>query len=159
MSVLEQTAAAPSVDRAKQLEREILQGCARIRVAWIQLAGRLYEFQEGRMWEALGYDWFKDFLARPGIELSPSYARMLIRCYREFVVNLGVAPQALARADHWKVRYVIRAVKAGEIELEEALEDCQELTREQVSRKYQSRGYWQGNFEVCPTCGRKRRKR
>jgi hypothetical protein len=147
-----------TTDRAQQLEREILQGCAQIRVAWIQLAGRLYEFQQGRMWEALGYEWFKDFLARPGIELSPSYARLLIRSWRELVVNQGVAPQALAKVDQWKVRYVIGAVKAGEVELEEALEDCHELSRQEVSLKYRKHGYWDGSYKVCPTCGARRRQ-
>lgn len=121
---------------AFEVESKIKKGCASIRQVWVALAAYLYEFHEGRMWELLDYDKFEDWLGSPEIGLGRSHAYALIETYAELVVKREVEQSTLADLEATKVAVVLPALRRGEVELEQALADCEALSRSALREKY-----------------------
>lgn len=142
-------------DRAFDLEQEIIRGCRGIRMAWVHLAAYLHEFYEGRMWELLGYERFNEWIAAPEISLGRSQTYSLIAAYHEFVVVRGVPVERLACADSSKVAETLPALKAGVVDVDEALSDAESLSRSDLRERYGKGGGSQkaSKLEECPRCG------
>lgn len=126
-----------SVKKAQATEKKILSGCEAIRTVWIALAGQFYDFFEGKMWTDLGCETFNEWLGQPQIELGRTQVYGLIEAYREFVIERDVDPAELGGFDHSKLTVVLPAVRSGEVTLEEALSDCESLSRSDLRAKYQ----------------------
>lgn len=161
------TTQSGEVDRAHEVEKNIKKGCHAIRGLWVVLAGYLYEFFEGKMWKSLGHETFNEWLATPEIDLARSQVYALVEAYRELVVERGVVPEELSGLDVTKIAVVLPALRAGAVSLEEALSDCETLSRSDLREKYgqqlpEKTGGEGGSktppagppLEECETCGR-----
>lgn len=122
--------------KAYEVESKIKTGTGAIKQVWIALAGHLHEFYTGRMWEPLGHDKFETWLGAPELGLKRSQTYQLIEVYEEFVVKRDVTQEDLAGLDMSKLAVVLPALKKDEVELEEALADCEELSRSSLREKY-----------------------
>lgn len=122
--------------KAFEVEEKIKKGVGAIRQVWIALAGFLHEFHSDKMWEHLGYDKFEEWLGTPEIGLGRSQVYALIEAYEELVVKRGVESAKLAELEATKVAVVLPALRRGEVELDEALADCEALSRSALREKY-----------------------
>lgn len=122
--------------KAFEVEEKIRKGVGAIRQVWIALAGHLHEFYTERMWEHLGYDRFEEWLGTPEIGLGRSHVYALIAAYEELVVKREVEEATLAELEATKLAVVLPALRRGEVELEEALADCEALSRSALRQKY-----------------------
>jgi len=122
--------------KAFAVEEKIKKGVGAIRQVWIALAGYLHEFYSERMWEHLGHDKFEEWLGTPEIGLGRSQVYALIEAYEELVVKREVEEAVLAELEATKLAVVLPALRRGEVELEEALADCESLSRSALREKY-----------------------
>lgn len=122
--------------KAFQVEAKIKKGVGAIRQVWIALAGYLHEFYSERMWEHLGHDKFEEWLGTPEIGLGRSQVYALIEAYEELVVKREVEEAVLAELEATKLAVVLPALRRGQVELEEALADCEALSRSALRQKY-----------------------
>lgn len=149
------------VRRAQKTQEKIVAGCEAIRTVWVALGGYLYEFVGEKMWLELGYETLTDWLATPEIDLGRSQVYALVEAYRELVVEREVALEELGRLDVSKIAVVLPALRAGEVELDEALADCANLSRSDLREKYgkqiesksSSKGEDGPPLEQCEQCG------
>lgn len=156
------TVMAPPTATARQLEGEVIKGCQTIRAAWIYVAERLYRIDQDELWRDLGYDSFPAFLAQPSIDISYANARVLIRCYGEFIAQRGVSRKALDGIGIARLKVVLSPIRAGNVSVEDGLDDARELTHRELRAKYKGAGIWAteaADIETCPTCGARRRVR
>jgi hypothetical protein len=123
-------------EAAFKIERKIVDGCAAVRQVWVALASFLYEFHEGKMWEQLGHDTFEEWLGAPEIGLSRSHVYALIETYRELIVKRELDEEVMAGLEATKIAQVLPALRRGDVELEEALADCEALSRSALRQKY-----------------------
>lgn len=138
-TVAKQRLSSPEERAAKKafaVEQKIKKGTGAIKQVWIALAGHLHEFYTGRMWEALGHEKFESWLGSPDIGLQRSHTYQLIEVYEEFVVKRGVSQEQLAELEMSKLAVVLPALRRGDVELEEVLSDCEELSRSALREKY-----------------------
>lgn len=159
-------AQSAEVDRAHEVEKNIKTGCNAIRGLWFTLASYLYEFFEKKMWVSLGYETFNEWLATPEIDLGRTQVYALVEAYRELVVEREVDPEQLGALDVTKIAVVLPALRAGAVSLEEALSDCETLSRSDLREKYgqqlpEKTGGEGGSktpagppLEECEQCGR-----
>lgn len=154
---LEQTA-----EQAQIVHEQIRGGVTAIRDLWFWLAEKLHRFHQQRMWEALGYQSFDEYLATPEIDLARRTVYSLIESWRVLVVENGVEPKALHDTEASKVKEVLPAIRRGRVAALEALADARALTREDLRIRYQQQGAQLGaphgpnghpGYTVCPTCG------
>lgn len=136
-----------------------------LRHGWARLAGQLYDFQHRRLWEALGFLTYEEWLASPDIDLSRREVYSLVEAWRELVVQRGVAPKELEQLQVSKVRAVLPAVRQGRAELGEALADVRVLSKADLIEKYEGRpgtgpvtgGHFDAGAEdewsTCSSCG------
>lgn len=122
--------------KAFATEAKIKKGVGAIRQVWIALAGYLHEFYSERMWEHLGHDKFEEWLGTPEIGLGRSQVYALIEAYEELVVKRKVEEAVLAELEATKLAVVLPALRRGEVELDEALSDCESLSRSALREKY-----------------------
>lgn len=122
--------------KAFRVEAKIKKGVGAIRQVWIALAGYLHEFYTERMWEHLGHDRFEEWLGTPEIGLGRSQVYALIAAYEELVVKREVEEAVLAELEATKLAVVLPALRRGDVELEEALADCEALSRSALRQKY-----------------------
>lgn len=122
--------------KAYQVEAKIKKGVGAIRQVWIALAGFLHEFYTEKMWEHLGHDKFEEWLGTPEIGLGRSQVYALIESYEELVVKREVDAERLADLEATKIAVVLPAIRKGEVELEDALADCESLSRSALREKY-----------------------
>lgn len=122
--------------KAFQVEAKIKKGVGAIKQVWIALAAYLHEFYVAKMWEHLGHDKFEDWLGTPEIGLARSQVYALIEAYEELIVKRGVEDAVLAKLEASKLAVVLPALRRGEVELEEALADCEVLSRSALREKY-----------------------
>jgi hypothetical protein len=122
--------------KAYAVEAKIKKGVGAIRQVWIALAGFLHEFYSAKMWEHLGHDKFEEWLGTPEIGLGRSQVYALIEAYEELVVKREVEPEVLAELEATKLAVVLPAIRKGEVELEDALADCESLSRSALREKY-----------------------
>lgn len=121
---------------AFEVESKIKKGCSSIRAVWVALAAYFYEFHEEKMWEQLGHDTFNEWLGTPEIGLGRSQVYALIDVYGELVVKRGLKQDALADLEASKVAVVLPALRRGDVELDDALADCETLSRSALREKY-----------------------
>jgi hypothetical protein len=146
--------------KAHEVEAKIKKGVGAIREVWVALAAYLHEFHGGRMWELLGYDKFEEWLGTPEIGLGRSQVYALIEAYEELVVKRDVESSVLAELEATKVAVVLPALRRGEVELAEALADCEALSRSALREKYGKQVPTERIPLVqCPDCGCMRRPR
>lgn len=160
------TDAPAPAERAHEVQEQIKTGCAAIRTLWVALAGYLYEFFGKRMWKELGYETFTEWLATPEIDLGRTQVYALVEAYRELVVERGVDPEQLGLIDVTKIAVVLPAIRSGEVDLAEALADCESMSRSDLREKYGQQlpektgggGESKGRRELvqCEQCGRMR---
>ncbi|UTI65576.1 hypothetical protein NBH00_05045 [Paraconexibacter antarcticus] len=107
-----------------------------VRRAWADLARDLYEFSDQAMWKTLGYDTFEEWLEGPDVSLDRRWVYQLIAQWRELVVNLGAEPSRLTAVEPSKVQEILPAVRRGQVSLEQALSDCEILSRADLRQRY-----------------------
>jgi hypothetical protein len=122
--------------KAFAVEEKIKKGVGAIRQVWIALAGYLHEFYAEKMWEHLGHDKFEEWLGTPEIGLGRSQVYALIEAYEELVVKRGVEEAVLAELEATKLAVVLPGLRKGEVGLEDALADCESLSRSALREKY-----------------------
>lgn len=122
--------------KAYRVEEKIKKGVGAIRHVWIALAGYFYEFYTEEMWVPLGHDRFEDWLGDPDIGLGRSQVYALKEAYEEFVIKREVDPEQLSGIDASKLSVVLPALRRDEVELEDALADCESLSRSALKEKY-----------------------
>lgn len=153
------------VDGARELEERVLAQVGAIRSSWTELAGLLYTFHDDRSWEVLGNATFDEWLGQPEIDLGRRHAFTLIEVWRELVIERGVTPAQLKRAAITKVRGVLPAIKDGTVSVEEALADCEVLSRSDLMEKYAGDPQRQidaaadPETHACPECGHRHKVR
>lgn len=149
-------------EEAREVEASIVSGCSAIRTAWILLAERLEHFHAERMWAALGYETFEEWLGSPEISLSQSHSYALMEGYRELVKERGLTTDDLAGIEITKVRTVLPALRRGEVEVEDALADARTLSRSDLTEKYADRHRdkldAEREPERCSECGQPLRR-
>lgn len=122
--------------KAYEVEAKIKKGVGAIREVWVALAAFLHEFHGAKMWEHLGHDKFEEWLGTPEIGLGRSQVYALIEAYEELVVKREVEQSVLADLEATKLAVVLPALRRGEVELEQALADCEALSRSALREKY-----------------------
>ena len=125
-----------AANKAFKVEAKIKKGVRAIREVWIALAGHFHEFYTEQMWVSLGHDKFEDWLGDPDIGQGRSRTYQLIEVYEEFVVKRGVSQEELGELDWSKLSVVLPALRRGEVEVEDALADCDSLSRSALREKY-----------------------
>ena len=144
--------------QAFEVEAKIKKGVGAIREVWVALAAYLHEFHQGKMWEHLGYDRIEDWLGTPEIGLGRSHVYALIETYEELVVKREIEPEELGGLEATKVAVVLPAIRRGDVELEEALADCEALSRSALREKYgQQVSSERVPLTQCEQCGCMRR--
>lgn len=140
---------------AYEVQQKIKKGTGAIKVVQIAIAGYLHDFHSGRMWEPLGYDKFETWLGAPEISMGRSDAYQKIEVYEELVVQREVSQEVLAELDMSKLAVVLPLLRKGEVELEEALSDCEALSRSELRSKYgQSVPAKRVPLTECEDCGK-----
>lgn len=122
--------------RAFEIEAKVKEGVGAIRTVWVALASYLHEFHESKLWEHLDYDTFEEWLGTPEIGLSRSQVYALIEAYRELVVKRELDQEILARHEATKIAQVLPSLRRGDVELDAALADCENLSRADLRAKY-----------------------
>lgn len=141
--------------KAFKVEEKIKSGVGAIKQVWIALAGHLHEFYTGRMWLALGHEKFEEWLGTPEIGLQRSQTYQLIEIYEELVVKRGVSQEELAALEMSKLSVILPALRKDEVELEDALADCESLSRSELREKYgQSVPAERIPLTECEQCGK-----
>jgi hypothetical protein len=152
---------APALaQRAHQIETEIRQIISAMRVAWVEVAARLYEFSNIEGWTALGYDSFHEWASSPDLaDIGVAHAYSLVETYREFVIERGIPENDLAAVPQSKLTAVLPAVRRGMVPADRALADAESLSRTDLREAYagrrdrpidpQAETHWQ----TCEHCG------
>jgi hypothetical protein len=141
--------------KAFAVEAKIKKGTGAIKQVWVALAGHLHEFYTEQMWKALGHDKFESWLGSPEIGLQRSQTYQLIEVYEELVVKRGVSQEDLAELEMSKLAVVLPLLRKGEVGLEDALADCEELSRSALREKYgQSVPAERIPLTECEDCGK-----
>jgi hypothetical protein len=109
------------------IEQRIKQSIRTGREATWQLAQALYEFDEESGWLALGYEDLTHWLAEPDIGMKRSHYYRFITTWRELVVRRQVTAEQLMSLDVSKVDIVLPALKRGDVKLNKALDDAEQL--------------------------------
>lgn len=147
-----------SANDAHRIERSIVDGLGEQRRVWPRLAVALFAFHEGKGWEALGLSSFGEWIGQPEIGLSRSSVYGLIDIYRTVCVDRGHDLASLEMLDPSKVAVTLRAIKAGQVDVDQALADALSLSRSDLKEKYASPLSDGLDAErepvLCPTCGR-----
>lgn len=153
---------------AHETNLEIKRNLDIIRGAWVDLAGALYRFKTGTMYQKLGYDSFAAYCADPDVELNATDAYGWIAVWTQLVIDRGVDPERLKRYATTKVQRVLSAVRREEVTVDEALSDVEALPRSALEDKYTGRTATKGKPDTdstirtdaepalaqCPTCGK-----
>lgn len=142
---------ALSPNQAFDLQASVVQQVASQRSSWVPLARRLSTFHAGKGWKALGLDSFNEWLAQPEISLNRGEAYSMMRAWRELVEDREVDPLILAALDISKVAVILPAIKKGAVEVDEALSDCEVLSRSDLRARYIKPS--EAEYRICEHCG------
>lgn len=137
--------------QAFDLQVRVVERVAGQRASWTGVAEHLHAFHDGKGWVALGLGSFNEWLGQPEISLSRAEAYAMIGAWRDLVVGKNVDPTELGRLDVSKVAVVLPAVRRGDVETEQALSDCESLSRSDLRAAYQEPGH--ASYRVCDACG------
>lgn len=138
-------------DQAHDLQAQVVEQVAGQRCSWVALAGCLAGFHAGKGWKALGIESFNEWLGQPEISLSRAEAYAMIAAWRELVVERDVEIEQLTRLDVSKIAVVLPAIKDGRVRLDQALSDCEALSRSDLRAQYQDSTA--AEYRVCEACG------
>lgn len=123
---------------------------------FIQLAERLHNIKENRLWEG-NYATYSEFLQE--IDISESTSTKLILIYRTFVLNDGLKPEEIAGVS-WTTLYEITRVE-GKDARKEFVENANVLKRNDIIGAVNEfkTGCVNHDFEEismkrCKTCGK-----
>jgi hypothetical protein len=130
--------------RVFEHDHQIRQGISAIRTAWVKLAAHLNAFDEERGWTLLGYDSLNTWLADPEIELGRTTYLRLTRLYREFIELRQVPAQELEGVAYTKLDVVVPAMKAGYVNVHQAIADARTLGFRDLREEYQRGGLERG---------------
>lgn len=122
-------------EEAFELEARVVAARAVERRTWVTLAEWLTVFHQAEAWKQLGWDTFTAWIATPEVSLGRRQAYRLIQAWR-WAGESGVSPETLELMDLTKLAVVIPALKAGRVELSEALDDVMLLSRSDLVEKY-----------------------
>lgn len=142
-----------SPDQAYELQVQVVEKVAGQRASWVALASSLSGFHAGRGWTALGLDSFNGWLGQPEISLSRAQAFGMISAWRELVIERDVDPERLEVLDASKVAVVLKAIKDGRVTVEDALSDCEVLSRSDLRAAYQNPEA--AEYRICEACGQR----
>ena len=96
-----------------------------------------------------------DRLGTPEIGLQRSQTYQLIEIYEELVVKRGVSQEELAALEMSKLSVILPALRKDEVELDDALSDCESLSRSELREKYgQSVPAERIPLTECEECGK-----
>lgn len=123
------------------------------RSTWVALAASLARFHAGRGWEALGIESFNEWLGQPEISLNRAEAYAMIGAWRELVVERGVEPEDLEELEVSKVAVVLKSIRSRTVPIDEALSDCEVLSRSDLRAKYQDAEA--AEYRLCEACGQR----
>ena len=135
---------------AWDLQSEVVAQVAGQRASWVSLASRLAEFHSGEGWTALQHDSFNEWLGQPEIGLARAEAYAMIGAWRELVLERNVDVARLEGLDVSKVAVVLPAIRRG-IDVDQALADCEVLSRSDLRAEYQSPEH--AEYRICEACG------
>ena len=121
---------------AFQMELQIKKVAVHVHEAWWVMAELLYEFHEKGYWAHLNYDSLDEFLAQPEIGISRSQFFRMNKMWRDLVVVKELPTATLKELEPSKVREVVPAIMRGDVEPEDALDDCAGLSYRDVRKKY-----------------------
>lgn len=145
--------------RARKVEEDIVRARLAINTAGMFLAGKLYEFIEGRMFEPLGYETQNEWLASPHIELKRTQVLRLTRVHRTLCVERNVPPAELEGVSPDKLDVTLDAIKSGAVTWQDAVADAKTLGRRDMRERYRGDpnarldANAEPEREQCPTCG------
>lgn len=139
-----------SPQQAWELQTEVVAKVATQRRTWVPLALLLADFHAAKAWEALGLESFETWLGEPEISLGRTAAYAMVAAWNELVVERGISAQRLATLDLSKVQVILAPVRRG-VPVEEALSDCETLSRSDLRALYGNEE--EANYYVCEACG------
>jgi hypothetical protein len=117
--------------------QKLIDGLNRSRLALALVAEAAYELSRSQGYRSLGYDTLAEYLADPAICLSRTTFFDLAAVYERYVVEGGADAQRLQVAGLSKLTIPLRALGSGEVDVDEALADVEELGRRDLRAKYQ----------------------
>lgn len=148
---------ARSSNVAFDLEARVLAARQVERRTWVLLAEQLYEFHAAQAWSDLGWDKFIDWLGAPEIGLGRRHAYRLIQAWA-WAADEGISRETLEALDLSKLALVIPAITRGDVGAQEAISDCEVLSRSDLAIKYGNAPEMRvSDLETCSVCGRQRK--
>lgn len=163
MTEIEITPEQALASEAWAAEQRIRSVITEMRKGWVVLAQELWTFHEQKMWKALGYRTFDEWLAGPDIDLGRRSVFNLLETWRTLVVEKGTDPAKLEGIGISKLQQTLPAVRRGYVDVDTALADAAALSREDIRVRYE--GVHEPNealdatterqYMICPTCGQR----
>ncbi|NUQ11632.1 MAG: hypothetical protein HUU26_04775 [Gemmatimonadaceae bacterium] len=142
-----------TADQAFDVQVEVTEHVRGRRSTWVALAASLARFHAGRGWEALGIESFNEWIAQPEISLGRAEVYAMISAWRELVVERGVEPERLGELEITKVAVVLKSIKSRTVSIDDALSDCEVLSRSDLRAKYQDAEA--AEYRLCEACGQR----
>lgn len=142
-------------DDAFASHQKLIDGLSRSRLALALVAEAAYELSRSQGYRALGYDTLAEYLADPAICLSRTTFFDLAAVYERYVVEGGADAHRLQVAGLSKLTIPLRALGSGEVDVDEALADVEELGRRDLRAKYHGDDESEeqsGQPDSCPRC-------
>ena len=132
------SASAPArKEQAHDAHTRLVFGIKASHLALSAVAQACHEIHEQQAWSELGYDTLSDYLASPEIGMSRSAFYDLCAIWERYVLEGSADPQALSAGGPSKLIVPVPAIKAGEVTVQEALEDVEALGLRDLREKYQ----------------------
>ena len=121
---------------AHESYEKLIDGLSASRLAMAVVAEACYELSRDHAYRDLGYEKLADLLADPAVCISRSTFFDLASIYERYILEGGADPRQLQVAGVSKLSIPLKALSAGEVDVEEALRDCEELGRRDLRAKY-----------------------
>lgn len=137
-------------DAHRQYER-LIEGLKGTRLAMTYVAQACWEIRRDSSWEALGYRTLAEFLADPQVSISKSSFFRFCSIWQTYHLDAGVEPEQLSAAGPQKLAIPLRALAAGEVEVEEVMDDVEALGIKDLKAKYSEKS--EGTEGESPTVG------
>jgi hypothetical protein len=109
------------------LDQQVRAGLTKGREGLWEAARALYDFDAQNGWSALGFESVRHYCADPGIEISRSTYKRMIRAYDQTVIRRQIDFDRVKQIDRSKVDVVLGKVQTGEKTVDEALDDAEAL--------------------------------
>jgi hypothetical protein len=129
---------------------KLMDGLNASRLALAVVAEACYELSRENAYRDLGYESLAEFLAQ--VDLSRSEFFNFASIYERYVLEGGADPTRLQVAGPSKLAIPLPALRDGEVDVDEALADCEELGRKDLRIKYRGESELQESGR--PDCSR-----